>query len=225
MWCVAELDEEYIRRMEDILAVYEKPLSEQEPVVCIDEKPVVLHADLRPPIPLRQGRELRRDSEYERRGTANTFCGVEPKAGRHFTKATPDRSSPEFADYLLEVAEHYPAADTIHLVMDNLSSHSRKSVVERYGEKAGGWLWDRFTVHYTPTHGSWLNQAEIEISLFSRQCLGQRRIPSLRDLRREASAWNRRINRDAVTIDWQFTRRKARDKFGYKSNNIMRSQT
>lgn len=225
MWCVAELDEEYIRRMEDILAVYEKPLSEQEPVVCIDEKPVVLHADLRPPIPLRPGRELRCDSEYERRGTANTFCGVEPKAGRHFTKATPDRSSPEFADYLLEVAEHYPAADTIHLVMDNLSSHTRKAVVERYGEKAGGWLWDRFTVHYTPTHGSWLNQAEIEISLFSRQCLGQRRIPSLRDLRREASAWNRSMNRDAVTIDWQFTRRKARDKFGYKSNNIMRSQT
>jgi len=225
MWCVVELDEEYIRRMEDILAVYEKPLSEQEPVVCIDEKPVVLHADLRPPIPLRPGRELRCDSEYERRGTANTFCGVEPKAGRHFTKATPDRSSPEFADYLLEVAEHYPAADTIHLVMDNLSSHSRKSVVERYGEKAGGWLWDRFTVHYTPTHGSWLNQAEIEISLFSRQCLGRRRIPSLRHLHREASAWNRSINRDAVTIDWHFTRRKARDKFGYKSNNIMRSQT
>ena len=224
MWCVAELDEEYIRRMEDILAVYEKPLSEREPVVCIDEKPVVLHADLRLPIPLRPGRELRRDSEYERRGTANTFCGVEPKAGRHFTRATPDRSSPQFADYLLEVAEHYPAADTIHLVMDNLSSHSRKAVVEQYGEKAGGWLWDRFTVHYTPTHGSWLNQAEIEISLFSRQCLGQRRIPSLRDLRREARAWNRRMNRKGVTIDWQFTRRKARAKFGYK-NNIMRSQT
>jgi hypothetical protein len=86
MWCVAELDEDYIRRMEDILAVYEKPLSEREPVVCIDEKPVVLHADLRPPLPLRPGRRLRRDSEYERCGTANTFCGVEPKAGRHFTK-------------------------------------------------------------------------------------------------------------------------------------------
>jgi DDE superfamily endonuclease len=141
MWCVAELDEEYIRRMEDVLAVYEKPLSEREPVVCIDEKPVVLHADLRPPRPLQPGRTLRRDSEYERRGTANAFCGVEPKAGRHHLRVTPDRSSPEFADYLLEIAEHYPAADTIHLVMDNLSSHTRKAVVERYGEKAGGWLW------------------------------------------------------------------------------------
>ena len=224
MWCVAELDEDYIRRMEDVLAVYEKPLSEWEPVVCIDEKPVVLHADLRSPLAMRPGRRLRRDCEYERRGTANTFCGVEPKAGRHFTKATPNRSSPEFADYLLEIAQHYPAADTIHLVMDNLSSHSRKAVVERYGEKAGSWLWDRFTVHYTPTHGSWLNQAEIEISLFSRQCLGRRRIPSLRDLRREARAWNRRMNRDRVTIDWHFTRRKARLKFGYKRNQIMRSR-
>ena len=225
MWCVAELDEEYIRRMEDILAVYEKPLSEREPVVCLDEKPVVLHADLRPPLPLRPGQALRRDSEYERRGTANVFCGVQPKAGRHFTKATPDRSSPEFADYLLEIAEQYPGADTIHLVMDNLSSHSRKAVVGRYGEKAGGWLWDRFTVHYTPTHGSWLNQAEIEISLFSRQCLGRRRLPSLGELRREARAWNRRMNGHRVKIDWQFSRRKARKKFGYKRNQIMRSET
>jgi hypothetical protein len=108
MWCVAELDEEYIRRMEDVLAVYKNPPSEREPVVCIDEKPVVLHADVRPSRPLQPGRVLRRDSQYERRGTANAFCGVEPKAGRHFTKATPDRSSPQFADYLLEIAEHYP---------------------------------------------------------------------------------------------------------------------
>ena len=86
------------------------------------------------------GRTLRRGSEYERRGTANAFCGVEPKAGRHYPRVTPDRSSPEFADYRREIAEHYPAANTIHLVMDNLSSHTRKAVVQRYGEKAGGWL-------------------------------------------------------------------------------------
>ena len=211
--------------MEDVLAIYEKPLTEKEPVVCIDEKPVVLHADVRPVRPLRPGHELRRDCEYERRGTANVFCGVESKAGQHFTKTTADRSSPELADYLLEIAEHYPAADTIHLVMDNLSSHTRKAVVERYGEKAGGWLWDRFTVHYTPKHGSWLNQAEIEISLFSRQCLGRRRISSLGQLRREARAWNRRMNRGCITIDWQFTRRKAREKFKYKRNIITRSKT
>jgi hypothetical protein len=94
MWCIADLNEEYIARMEDVLKIYEKPLSEREPVVCVDEKPVVLHADVRPPRPMRPGRIARRDSEYERRGTANVFCGVQPKAGRHFTKPTAKRCSP-----------------------------------------------------------------------------------------------------------------------------------
>ena len=214
MWCVAELNEEYIARMEEVLAVYEKPLCEREPVVCIDEKPVVLHLDTRTPIPMKPGRTARRDYEYERCGTANVFCGVEPKAGRHFTKVTPTRCSAEFAEYLLEVAVRYPEADTIHLVLDNLSSHTRK-LTKHFGEKDGGWLWNRFTVHYTPKHGSWLNQAEIAISLFSRQCLGQRRIGDRPSLRREAGAWNRRMNRDQVTIAWKFTRKKARQKFGY----------
>src|ERR1035438_53573 len=216
MWCVAQLDEEYIARMEDVLAVYEKPLSELGPVVCIDEKPVVMHREVRPPVAMRPGRVARRDGEYKRCGTANVFCGVQPKAGRHFTKVTNDRSSPEFADYLLDIAAAYPQADTIHLVMDNLSSHTRKAIVERFGAEAGDWLWNRFTVHYTPKHGSWLNQAEIAIGLFSRQCLGQRRIADRTSLGKERSAWNRRVNRDRVIIQWSFTRKKARQKFGYK---------
>jgi transposase len=211
--------------MEEVLALYEKPLSATAPVVCVDEKPVVLHADVRPLRPMRPGRIARRDSEYQRRGTANVFCGVEPKAGRHFTKVTPNRSSPQFADYLLEIVASYPEADTIHLVMDNLSSHTRKALVDRFGERIGSLLWDRFTVHYTPKHGSWLNQAEIEISLFSRQCLGRRRIPSLQELLRQTRAWNRIMNRHHVTINWQFTPTKARRKFGYKRNQITRSRT
>lgn len=211
--------------MEDVLELYERPLQEKEPVVCMEEKPVVLHADVRPLRPMRPGRVARRDCEYRRGGTANAFCGVEPKAGRHFTKVTPNRSAPQFADYLLEIVAAYPDADTIHLVMDNLSSHSRKALLERFGEKTGSLLWEQFTVHYTPKHGSWLNQAEIEISLFSRQCLGKRRIPSIVNLRSQARSWNRRMNRNRVTIDWQFTRRKARQKFGYKRTEIMRSKT
>src|SRR6266404_3903779 len=217
MWCVAELDKEYIARMEDVLAVYQKPLSEQEPVVCVDEKPVVLHQEVRSPVALQPGRVARRDSEYKRCGTANVFCGVEPKAGRHFTKVTANRSSAQFAAYLRSLARHYPQANTIHLVMDNLNSHTRKAVVERYGEKEGGWLWNRFTVHYTPKHGSWLNQAEIAISLFSRQCLGKRRIGDRASLRKETRAWNRRMNRDRVTIQWSFTRKQARKKLGHKN--------
>ena len=221
MWCVAQLDEEYIERMEEVLAVYEKPLSQHEPVVCVDEKPVVLHQEVRPPVTMKPGRVARRDGEYKRCGIANVFCGVEPKAGRHFTKVTSSRSSPRFAEFLRRIAWRYPKAHTIHLVMDNLSSHTRKALVDRFGERAGGRLWARFTVHYTPKHGSWLNQAEIAISLFSRQCLGQRRIGDRATLRKEARAWNRRTNHNRVTIQWAFTRKKARHKFGYK---IIRSR-
>jgi hypothetical protein len=151
MWCIGELDEEYIRKMEDVLAVYEKPFNPAEPVVCLDEKPVPLHADIRPPIPVKPGKPARQDNEYERCGTANVFGVVEPKTGRHFTTATPDRSGAEFARMVGRVVEQYPAAETIHLVMDNLNIHSRKSLTDHFGEQEGGCLWDRLTVHYTPS--------------------------------------------------------------------------
>jgi hypothetical protein len=215
MWCVAELDERYIEKMEDVLAVYEKPYNPDEPVVCLDEKPVSLHADVRPPLPAKPGKLLRRDNEYKRCGTANVFGVVEPKAGRHFTAATPDRCGAEFARMASHVAGKYPQARTIHLVMDNLNIHCRKSLVDYFGEERGGRLWDRYTVHYTPKHGSWLNQAEIELSMFSRQCLGTRRIPTLEILRRETSQWRRQANRKRTTINWRFTRRKARKVFRY----------
>jgi transposase len=215
MWCVPELDDEYIARMEDTLETYERPYDATQPVVCLDEKPVTLHAEVRPPSPAVPGREARADSEYERRGTANVFCAVEPQAGRHFTWVTPDRSGDQFAQVLFHLALAYPEAQTIHLVMDNLSTHTRKSLTNFYGEQMGSEVWERFTVHYTPKHGSWLNQAEIEISLFSRQCLGKRRIPDLQTLRREAQAWNRRTNRAKLKINWQFNRHAARSLFGY----------
>ena len=113
MWVVADLDDEYIAKMEDVLEVYERPYDPQEPVICVDEKPITLHADLRPASPAVPGREARRDNEYERRGTANVFCAVEPKAGRHFTFATPDRSSFEFAQVAVTLAMAYPEAETI----------------------------------------------------------------------------------------------------------------
>src|ERR1022692_4320344 len=223
MWCVAELNPEYLQKMEDVLATYEKPYTATEPVICLDEKPVTLHADIRPPIPAAPGRTAKRDNEYKRCGTANVFCAVEPKAGKHFTFPTARRTAGQFAQAVRTVAEHYWEAQTIHLVMDNLNIHGRKSLTDFYGEQPGSALWDRFTVHYTPKHGSWLNQAEIEIGLFSRQCLGQRRIPDLPTLRSESRAWNRRINRVGVTINWKFDR-KAAQKFGYTTNSFMRSK-
>ena len=223
MWCVAELNDEYIAKMEDVLETYEKPYDPTEPVVCLDEKPVTLHADVRPTSPAEPGRETRRDNEYERRGTANVFCAVEPKAGRHFTFPTPDRSGFEFAQVAVTVALAYPEAKTIHLIMDNLNIHRRKALADVFGAEMAAEVWDRFTVHYTPTHGSWLNQAEIEIGLFSRQCLGHRRIPDLHTLRRQSRAWNGRMNRDRIKINWKFDRRAARRKFRYKRQSFKRS--
>jgi hypothetical protein len=222
---VAELNEEYIAKMEDVLETYEKPDAPQAWVVCLDEKPVTLHADVRPASPAVPGREARRDNEYKRCGTANVFCAVEPKAGRHFTFPTPNRSAVEFAQVVFELAFQYPEAETIHLVMDNLNIHRRKSLTDLLGDEIGSQVWDRFTVHYTPTHGSWLNQAEIEIGIFSRQCLGTRRIPDLETLRRETRAWNHRMNSARICINWRFDRKAARRKFGYKRKYFKRSKT
>ena len=216
MWCVAELNADYIQKMEDVLAVYEKPYNPAEPVLCLDEKPVSLHADVRAPIPAKPGQVAKRDNEYKRCGTANVFGVVEPKAGRHFTTATPDRSAFQFAQVVYRLALQYPEAETIHLVMDNLNIHRRKSLTDLYGTEIGGEIWDRFTIHYTPKHGSWLDQAEIELSLFSRQCLGTRRIPDLATLQRETKAWTRQANSKRTTINWGFTRRKARKTFRYE---------
>ncbi len=133
--------------MEGRLAVYEKPWSEHEPVVGIDEKPVTLHQGVRQALPMKPGCAARRDYEYKRCGGANVFCGVETKAGVHFTKAMANRCSSQFAGYLLHIAAKYPQAATIHLVMDNISSHTRKAVVNQFGDQIGGCLWDCFSVH------------------------------------------------------------------------------
>ena len=185
---------------------------------------MTLHADVRPPTPASPGRQARQDSEYERCGTATVFCAVEPKAGRHFTYPTHTRHGYEFAQVLFQVAMAYPEAKTIHLAMDNLSTHTRKSLTDFYGEEVGGQIWDRYTVHYTPRHGSWLNQAEIEISVYARQCLGKRRIPDLKTLRHETTAWNRRVNKARQKIEWRFNRKKARAIFKYKYKPSKRSQ-
>ena len=215
MWCVPELDDEYIARMEDVLDLYERPYDSREPVVCLDERPVQLRGDKRSRSRASPGKPARYDYEYVRLGTANIFCAVEPLAGKHIAKVTPTRSGAEFAKMLMQVALRYPTARTIHLVVDNLSSHSATSLVRHYGEKKGTALWSRFTVHYTPKHGSWLNQAELEICLLNRECIGRRRFRSIDDLHPEVQQWLRRINREGRVFAWRFTTEKARQTFAY----------
>jgi hypothetical protein len=225
MWCVADLTPEYITKMEDVLALYEQPYSPGDPVVCLDEKPISLHAEVRAPRPARPGHVAKRDSEYRRCGTANVFAVVEPKAGRHFTRATPDRSAQQFACVIRRLVSAYPRARTIHLVMDNLNIHCEKSLTDTFGDTEGRRIWSRLHVHFTPKHGSWLNQAELELSLFSRGCLGRRRLDTLPQLRAETNAWTMRANTARTKIQWRFTRKDARRKFGYQTKLSIRSKT
>lgn len=215
MWCVANLDAEYIRRMENLLDLYQRPASKVHPVVCLDEKPLVLRRDFHQSIPCKPGRIARRDYEYIKGGTANAFVAVAPKLGRHVIKITPNRKAPMFAEMLRTLSAKFAHAKRIHLVVDNLNTHVRKSVIDRYGATVGDRLWRRFHIHYTPKHASWLNQAEIGISMFAKTCLGKRRIISVDSLADEAAAYQKRINREHRMIDWQFTKQKARKKFGY----------
>jgi hypothetical protein len=208
--------------MEDLLALYERPLDPREPVVCLDERPLLLHAEVRPPRPARPGHVAKRDNEYRRCGTANLFGIVEPKAGRHWSRVTPDRSGRAFALVIRDLVAAYPRARTIHLVLDNLNIHHEGSLTTALGGREGRRLWRRLTVHYTPKHGSWLNQAELELSLIVRQAFGRDRVPTRAAASGRVRGWNRRANRRKTRIDWRFTRQAARAKFKYHPRDFKR---
>ncbi len=157
MWCVPELNREYVERMEDVLNLMEKPATEKEPVVALDERPVQLHATERNGRPMAPGRIAQRDYEYVRRGTANIFCIVAPKTGRHLTHATTNRKARRFAAAMKRISDAYPNAKRIHIILANLNTHRLKSLSDAYGEAEGRRLWRRFVIHHTPKHGSWPN--------------------------------------------------------------------
>ena len=214
-WCVPELNEEFIERMEDVLKVYERPYNPDKPVVCLDEKPIQLLDDTRPSSGCLPGKNKRVDYEYKRKGTANVFCAIEPLQGVYINRVTENRKGPEFAKFLASIARRYDAYEKVILIMDNLNTHTEKSLINFYGEKEGSRIWSKFEVHYTPKHGSWLNQAEIAINIYARQCLGRSRIPDIETLRKRTGAWNRIANKKKVKIKWSFSRKKAREKFNY----------
>jgi transposase len=215
MWCIPNINAEYVERMENVLDLYELPYNPKRPVVCVDEKPIQLLADSRAEIPIESGAPKKIDYEYKRNGTANVFCGVEPLAGVYFNTVTETKSGVEFGRFLGRIAERYPDAEKISLVMDNFSSHTVKSLELAFGEKKGLEIWGRFEVHYTPKHASWLNQGEIAIGMYSRQCLGGGRIGDMETLIKKTNAWNRITNRRKIKIQWNFTKEDARETFEY----------
>jgi len=219
MWCIPKLTEEYIERMEDILDLYEKPYNPREPVICFDEKSIQLLEDTREEEQAREGVLRKRDYEYKRNGARNIFVTVEPKGGKRRTKVTARRTKKDFAYAVRQlIVNQYPHARTIHLVMDNLNTHFKKSLSETFGAAEANRLWGRLTPHYTPKHASWLNMAEIEIGILSRQAL-KKRLGDERILKQETTAWERHRNRAGATITWTFTKKDARAVFKYECQN------
>jgi DDE superfamily endonuclease len=191
--------------MEDVLDLYAQPYDPTAPQVCFDEKPLVIHGEVREPLPVKPGHPQRSDSEYERLGTANLFVFVEPLAGRRAVELTEQRTRLDFAQAIRWlVDEVYPEARIIRLVMDNLNTHTAASLYEAFPPEEAQRIWQRLEVHYTPKHGSWLNMAEIEISIFERGCLSKR-VKSLDHLWQHIVTLATERNAECCQIHWRFT--------------------
>jgi hypothetical protein len=207
-----EANAEFVCQMEDVLEVYQRPYDPQRPQVCLDEASRQLVAETRMPVPAGPGQPARCDYEYERRGTANVFLVCEPLVGQRYVRVTERRTAQDFAETVrLLVDQWYPEAERIVLVLDNLNTHKPASLYEAFAPAEARRLLDKLEIHYTPKHGSWLNIAEIELSVLARQCL-DRRIPSRDELSREVAAWERRRNQEQSAVDWRFTTADARIK-------------
>jgi transposase len=202
----------FVAAMEDVLDVYARPHDPKRPQVCFDEGGKQLIGDVREPLPVRPGAPRRQDYEYERHGMANLFMAFEPLTGLRRVEVTQRKTNQDFARLIKRlVDEWYADAERIVLVLDNLSTHSPAALYETFEPAEARRLVEKLEIHYTPKHGSWLNVAEMELSVLARQCL-DRRIPDVETLQREVEAWERARNTAVAKVDWQFTTADARVK-------------
>jgi hypothetical protein len=197
--------------MEQVLNIYEQPYDSRLPVVCFDERPCQLLGDVLAPLPMKPGRVKRQDYHYKRHGTCAVLMAIEPLAGRRIVKVTEQKTKKDYAEFMKDLASHYPDADKIVLVQDNLNTHNPSSFYEVFDAPEAFALSQRFEMVYTPKKASWLNMAEIELSALSKQCL-DRRISQMRILTKEVTAWSRKRNHLQTKITWQFTKSNARAK-------------
>lgn len=203
---------DFVAAMEDVLEVYRRPYDPRFPVVCLDEQSKQLVKQTREPVEAKPGQNRREDYEYERNGTANLFMLFEPLACWRYVKVTKRRTKIDFANVIRELVDELdPDAAKIVLVMDNLNTHKVASLYEAFPPAEARRLIDKLEIHYTPKHGSWLNMAETELGVMTKQCL-DRRIPDLSTLASEVAAWQQQRNEAETTVDWQFTTEDARIK-------------
>jgi transposase len=225
MWCIPKVDAEYVAHMEDVLDLYAEAADPQRPVVCFDESPVQLIGEVRQPIPAKPGRIERYDYEYRRNGTANLFVLIDVNRPWRKVKVTEQRTAKDFAECMRELVDvHYPKADLIRVVLDNLSTHKAGALYQAFSPEEARRVLRRLEFHYTPKHASWLNMVEIEIGVLSQQCL-DRRIDSYARLVSETAAWERRRNAERARINWMFTTENARAKLGRAYPKVLAKPT
>jgi DDE superfamily endonuclease len=212
MWCIPQVDGTYVARMEDVLDLYAEEADPRRPVVCFDESPTQLIGEVREPIPAAPGQPERYDCEYRRNGTANLFVFLDAHKSWRHVKVTDHRTACDFADCMRDLADtHYPGAERIRVVMDNLSTHTAGAIYEAFPAPEAHRVLQRLEFHYTPKHASWLNMVEIEIGVLRGQCL-DRRIGERDVLVSEIDAWQRQRNASGARVKWKFTTQKARVK-------------
>jgi hypothetical protein len=211
-WCIPAVSTEFVAAMEDVLEVYAEPYDPNRPKVNFDETSKQLIKETRQPLPAQPGQPQRFDDEYERNGTRNLFLFVEPQTGRRHVHVTEQRTKLDFA-YEMQwlVDQGYPEATVIRVVLDNLNTHKPASLYEAFPPAEARRIARKLEFHYTPKHGSWLNMAEIELSVLQQQCL-DRRIPDEETLKHEIAAWEKQRNAERATIDWRFSVTDAREK-------------
>lgn len=198
--------------MEDVLSLYERPYDPLRPLLCVDERPCQLIDDVLVPLPMEPGQPLREDYHYARNGVCNLFIAFEPHTGSRFLEVTEQRTKADYTAFLQQVERHYAPAERLVVVQDNLNTHEPGSFYAVLPPAEALAFARRFEWHYTPTHASWLNMVELELSSLVRQCL-DRRIGDMGTLRRETQSWAKERNAKRATVKWQFTNTKARDKF------------
>lgn len=209
MWCIQKITGEYRKRMYRILKIYQQKPDNRYPLICMDEKSKQLLENTRDPIKAKPGKREKYDGEYERKGTCNIFVVVAPKTGKRVIKVTNTRTKKDFAYFLKElIKKHFPKAERIQLVLDNLNTHFAKSLIETFGEEEAAKFLDRITFIHTPKHASWLNMAEIEINVMDRQCTGGR-IANQELLKSEVTSWSKSRNKKHCRIEWTFRRQDA----------------
>ena len=212
MWCIPNVDAAFVACMEDVLSLYAEPADPARPVVSFDETPRQLIGETRVPVRAAPGKPARSDYEYQRNGTANVFMFVDANRGWRHAKVTKRRTNFDFAHCMRDlVDQHYPDADRIRVVLDNLSTHSRAALYQTFEPAEARRILNKIEFHFTPKHASWLNMVEIEIGVLVKQCLAKR-IPTIEILRAHVNAWQKRRNRDRATINWIFTVDQARVK-------------